>query len=41
MATEALLKSERMEAIHVVADYVRLLWEHVKAQIIREHGEAT
>lgn len=40
-STELLLNRQRKEAIYVAADYVRLLWEHVKNQIINEHSKAT
>ena len=40
-ATKALLSSQSKTAIDVAADYVRLLWEHVKDQIINEHSKAT
>jgi hypothetical protein len=40
-STKALLMRQRKIAIDVAADYVRLLWEHVKDQIINEHSKAT
>jgi molecular chaperone DnaK (HSP70) len=40
-ATKVLLSSQSKTAIDVAADYVRLLWEHVKDQIINEHSKAT
>ena len=39
--TEAMLENLRKKAIVVASDYVRLLWEHVKDQIINEHSRAT
>ena len=40
-ATELLLENLRKKAVTVASDYVRLLWEHAKAQIINEHSRAT
>ena len=40
-STKALLSRQRKVAIDVAADYVRLLWEHIKDQIINEHSKAT
>lgn len=39
--TEAMLAQLRKKAVTVASDYVRLLWEHVKEQIINEHSRAT
>lgn len=35
------LERLRHGAIEAASDYVRLLWEHVQAQIINEHSQAT
>ena len=39
-STKALLSRQSKTAIDVAADYVRLLWEHAKDQIINEHSKA-
>ena len=38
---QRLLEETHRTAIEVASDYVRCLWEHVKAQIIKDHGLAT
>ena len=38
---QRLLEQTHRTAIEVASDYVRCLWEHVKAQIIKDHGQVT